>query len=68
MITFALGKSCILGLVDGAQSVEDAFWRQHDGAAANSQGACLAAASATNRSVEVMSFFPCFICLNESDI
>ena len=68
VIMFALGKSCIFGLVVRARSVEDAFWCQHDGAAANSQGACLAAASVANRSVEAMSFFPCLIRLNESVI
>ena len=66
VIMFALGKSCTLGLVVGMRSVENAFWCQHDGAAMNSQGAYLAATSATNRSVEVMSSFSCFICLNES--
>ena len=66
VITFALGKSCVLGLVVRARSVEDAFWCQQDGAAANSQGVCLAAASAANRSIELMSSFSCFIRLNES--
>ena len=66
VIMFALGKSCVPGLVVGTQSIEDAFWRQRDGAATNSQGACLTAMSAANRSVEVMFSFSCFIHLNES--
>ena len=37
VIAFALGKPCIPGLVVEIWSIEDAFWRQHDKAAANSQ-------------------------------
>ena len=66
VITFALGKPCIPGFVVGTRSVEEVFWRQHDGTAVNSQGACLAATSAANRGVEVISSFSCFIRLNES--
>ena len=65
---FVLGNSCIFGLVVGARSVEDVFWRQHKRAAVNSQGICLAAVSAARRSVEAISSFPCFIRLNESVI
>ena len=68
MIAFALGNSCVFGLVFGVQCTEDAFWHQYGGATANSQEAFLAAASAANRSVEAMSSFPCFTHLNESVI